>query len=538
MKLEQISLPVNNKILVDYWRDEAPIHQFFDYQYNDEAFNERANYLTNKKYDAKELARVIRQYMSKFGLTKQVEVHLQELAAGAVVIVGGQQSGVLTGPLYSVYKAITVILLAKQQREQLKQPVVPMFWVAGEDHDLEEINHTFTITDAQVKKRGYSERSRRKTMASTTKLNKEAMDKFVRTVFHDFGETVHTEGLLQNVLVHLEGSETFTDFFAALMNDLFKNHGLLMIDAADESFRQYERDYFVEIIEHSESIAQLVVAQEAKLAAMGYGTPIEASVENANLFYVEDGERFLLERKGTYFTNVLAHVKLTKDELIELAQNAPEKLSNNVVTRPLMQEMALPVLAFVGGPGELAYWATLKDAFTELQLQMPIFAPRLNVTLKTTQVDMLLVQHDMQAVQVMDGELIMRKEAFIASVQDEQASHQLAHMEQTMLAQYEQLETHLVSEGLQLDKVMAKNKAYHVQQLQYLQQKIAEQVAVKHEVTIRQYDTLQAELLPNGGWQERVYSPYQYMNSYGDTLVDDLLQLGLVINTQHNVVSL
>ncbi|MER1984658.1 MAG: bacillithiol biosynthesis cysteine-adding enzyme BshC [Solibacillus sp.] len=538
MKLEQISLPVNNKLLVDYWSEEAPIHQFFDYQYNDEAFKERAKYLQNKAYDAKELTAVVRGYMTKFGITARAQEHLQELEAGALAVVGGQQAGVLTGPLYSVYKAITVILLAKEQREHLQKPVVPMFWIAGEDHDLEEINHTYTIADAQVKKRGYSERSRRKTMASTTKLNKEAMAQFVQTVFYDFGETAYTESLLQNVLAHLEKSETFTDFFTALMNDLFKNHGLLMIDAADPAFRAYERAYFMKIITHSETIARVVVAQEEKLAAAGYGTPIEASTHNANLFYVHDGERFLLEYKDGYFSNVLAHVKMTKDELMEVARNTPEKLSNNVVTRPLMQEMTLPVLAFVGGPGELAYWATLKDAFATLQLQMPIFAPRLNITLKTAQTDTLLVQHELSAVDVMMGGAAEHKEAFIASVQDEQATKQLVQMERTLLTQYEQLEAHLASEGLHLNKVMAKNKAYHVQQLNYVQQKIAQQVAEKHRVAIRQYDLLQAELLPNDGWQERAYNPYHYVNVYGDSLIDELLLLKLGINSHHNIISL
>ncbi len=91
-----------------------------------------------------------------------------------------------------------------------------------------------------------------------------------------------------------------------------------------------------------------------------------------------------------YFINETANVTFTKEELHDIANNNPEKLSNNVVTRPLMQEMTIPVLAFVGGPGELAYWATLKDAFDVLNLQMPIIVPRLNLTFITRQVEQLL----------------------------------------------------------------------------------------------------------------------------------------------------
>lgn len=538
MKLEQISLPVNNKLVADYWAEKAKIHAFFDYQYNAEAFVARADYLQNKTYQSTELATVVRKYMKRFGMTQQTEQHLSELEAGALVVVGGQQAGVLTGPLYSVHKAISVVLLAKEQREKLQMPVVPVFWVAGEDHDLEEINHTYTIVEASPKKRGYSERSRRKTMASTTELNKEAMEQLVRTVFYDFGETAYTDALLQNVLQHLQERTTFTDFFAALMNELFAKHGLLMIDAADEDFRCYEREFFKKIIVHNEEIAQVVVAQEQKLAEAGYGTPIEASRQNANLFYVEEGERFLLERKAGYFSNVLAHVKLTTEDMLQLAEQTPEKLSNNVVTRPLMQEMTLPVLAFVGGPGELAYWATLKDAFAVLDLQMPIFAPRLSMTIKTPQVEQLLLHHACAVEDVVAGQLETKKAAFIARVQDDESMAQLDEMSRVLTEQYDALLNHLQNEELHVDKIIEKNKAYHAQQFHYLRQKIAQQVLEKHQVAIRQFNLLQSELMPNGGLQERVYTPYQYLNYYGPSLIDEIMALNLGINAHHNVISL
>ncbi|MEH7148824.1 bacillithiol biosynthesis protein BshC, partial [Priestia megaterium] len=103
--------------------------------------------------------------------------------------------------------------------------------------------------------------------------------------------------------------------------------------------------------------------KENEFERVGYDKPIFATNEAANLFYVKDGERHLLERRHHQFVNLAANIKLSREELLAIAEKHPEQFRNNVVTRPLMQEMALPVLAFVGGPGELAYWATLKDAF-------------------------------------------------------------------------------------------------------------------------------------------------------------------------------
>lgn len=538
MKLEQITLPVNNKLVADYWSEEATIHTFFDYQYNEQSFKARAEYLRAKDYQTKRFAQVVRGFMTKYGVHELAEKHLTELENGALVVVAGQQAGLLTGPLYSVHKAISVILLAKEQREKLQIPVVPMFWIAGEDHDLEEINHTYIIVDAVPKKRGYSERSKRKTMASTTELNKEMLQKFVQTVFKDFGETAYTEQLVANVTMHAEKSATFTDFFTTLMNDLFANYGLLMIDAANMNFRQYEQPFFEALVRRNEDIAKVVVAQEQALEAAGYGKPIEATESNANLFYVKEGERFLLERKEGYFSNALAHVKLTKEELLQHAIESPQSFSNNVVTRPLMQEMTMPVLAFVGGPGELAYWATLKEAFHTLDLQMPIFAPRLNITLVTRQTESLMQQHDLSFKEVLAGEAKVRKQAFIASIQDQVANDQLAQMEEMLQTQYDTLSEHLIGEQLQVEKLVAKNKAYHLQQFDFLRNKIAQLVAVKHDVAIRQFDTLQAELAPLDNYQERLYNPYQYMNHYGPTFIDDLLSMPMTISTKHQVVTL
>ncbi len=536
MELEQISLPVKNTLLADYWAQHSPIHSFFTYRYEQASFEQRIQKLRHATYQNEQLSQVIRAYMESYGLSPKSEQHLQELENGAVAVVGGQQAGVLTGPLYSVHKAISVLKLAQEQRELLKTPVVPIFWIAGEDHDLEEINHTYTIVDGQVKKRGYGKRSAKKTMASATEIDQAEMAKFIQAVFKDFGETAYTQQLLKKVSAAAENSQTFTEFFTYLMHDLFNEYGLLMIDAAYAPFRQLESAYFEHLIRHSEEIAHVVVKQEEALSAAGYGKPLEASADNANLFYVEDGERFLLQRHEQNFSNVQGRVKLNQEELLALAKQSPEKISNNVVTRPLMQEMTIPVLAFVGGPGELAYWATLKGAFEVLDLEMPIFAPRLHITLMPRQIERYLNKYELTVEQAVQGQAQEKLEQFIASVQEVSALEQIEQMQQALLEQYDVLAQHLEENDLHLEQTIEKNKAYHAQQLAYLTNKVKEQTLQKHDVAIRRFNMVQAHINPNAGLQERVYSPYLYMNEYGEHFISDLMRLKLEINNRHNVV--
>ncbi|WP_342442644.1 bacillithiol biosynthesis cysteine-adding enzyme BshC [Lysinibacillus sp. FSL K6-0057] len=538
MKLESIQVPIKNHVLADYWSPNTAIHQFFEYDYNDQAFEKRAEHLAQYTRDQKELTAIIRQFMEPLGLSQKTNEHLEQLEQGAMVIVGGQQAGILTGPLYSVHKAISVIALAKEQSAKLQQPVIPVFWIAGEDHDLEEINHTYTVHGELLKKRTYGERSRRKTMASATALNKESMTQLINTIIRDIGETEYTEALIKQLVDALNGSETFTDFFACLMHQLFKEEGLLLIDAADFQFRQFESKYFAQIIQSNEEIARVVTEKEEELERAGYGKPILATYEAANLFYVEDGERHLLERKNDLFVNLAANLKFTQEELLEIALNHPERLSNNVVTRPLMQEMTLPVLAFVGGPGELAYWATLKNAFSALDLQMPIFAPRLHITIVTRHVEQLLREHQLTVTDVWEGKALQMKERFIADVQDIEAKRQIQAMQQLLTEKYEELASYLEKQHLHLDKILEKNQENHAKQLDYLQQKIEQTVLSKHETTIRKFMTLQNELYPNDGFQERTFNPYQYFNEFGPMLIAEMLKQNYSIGKHHYLLYL
>ena len=538
MKLESIQVPIKNHVLADYWSPNTAIHQFFEYEYNDQAFEKRAEHLARNSRDQKELTTIIRQFMEPLGLSKKANEHLEQLEQGAMVIVGGQQAGILTGPLYSVHKAISVIALAKEQSTKLQQPVIPVFWIAGEDHDLEEINHTYTVHGELLKKRAYGERSRRKTMASATALNKESMTQLINTIIRDIGETEYTETLIKQLVDALNNSETFTDFFACLMNQLFKEEGLLLIDAANFQFRQFEHKNFAQIIQSNEEIARVVTEKEQELERAGYGKPILATYEAANLFYVEDGERHLLERKNDLFVNLAANLKFTQEELLEVAHNHPERLSNNVVTRPLMQEMTLPVLAFVGGPGELAYWATLKNAFSVLDLQMPIFAPRLHITIVTRHVEQLLREHQLTVTDVWEGKALHLKERFIADVQDSEAKRQIQAMQQLLVEKYEELASYLEKQHLQLDKILEKNQENHAKQFDYLQQKIEQTVLGKHETTIRKFMTLQNELYPNDGFQERSFNPYQYFNEFGPMLITEMLKQNYSIGKHHYLLYL
>ncbi len=535
MKLEQVQLPVTNLLYADYMANKDTTHEFFEYHQQANDFEKRAQYLKTKTYQFEKLAQTIETYMAPFGISEQVQANIELLRKGAYAVVGGQQAGILTGPLYSLYKAITVLLLAKKQSEELQMPIVPIFWIAGEDHDIEEINHTYTLAEGQIKKRAYSIRSRKKTMASETVFDKEEMERTIRQIFSDYGETQYTSDIFTNVLKAVQNSLTFSDLFTSLMNDLFKRYGLLMIDAANESFRHLQSDYFVQLVVNSEAIAKEVYAKEQRLASLGYPMPIQANEKSANLFYVQAGERHLLEWEEGVAKNKAAQLNFTKEQLIEIAKKTPHYLSNNVVTRPLMQDMILPVLAFVGGPGELAYWATLKPAFDVLDLQMPIFTPRMQFTIVTRQVASILEEQGLTVDDVFNGKSEEQLQQFLTWIEDHDANDMITSLQEQIVKQYDRLSEHLQQQSVNLNKVIAKNELLHVQQFDYLKRKISEQMKLKHDTQIKRYEKVHHEIIPFDGLQERFFNPYQYINEMGFSFIDHMMETEIVFY-RHNVI--
>ncbi|WP_342541844.1 bacillithiol biosynthesis cysteine-adding enzyme BshC [Paenisporosarcina sp. FSL H8-0542] len=539
MKFDQIDQPNSSSFMTDFYAQKEELSAYFHNLPNQTSFVNRAMTLKSHRIDRTQLTKVIRDYMANLLHSEKVDFHLKELEENALVVIGGQQAGLLTGPLYSVHKAISIVLLAKQQREALGVPVVPIFWIAGEDHDLDEINSTFTPLRGTLQKQTYNVRPNRKQMASESMLETGKLQSFIRDVFKQFTETAYTKVLLQKYLKVAEQTSTYSQFFTVMMHDFFANEGLLLIDAAFEPLRRYESPYFEKMIDQAQEIASLVVEQENRFQQAGYGQPIQASEDSGNLFIVENGERFLLKHFDGTFKNEAAGLSFTKHELLDIAKNYPERLSNNVVTRPLMQEMVFPVLAFIGGPGELAYWATFKTMFEHFDMELPVIVPRLSMTIIDRKSKQYLNELDLPLESVFNGQMQMHKQDFMDDVKDDVAEEIIREIQQTLVEHYEKLTNHLATTqaSTSLSVLTEKNLAIHNNQFSYLSRKIEDANLLRHEVKLRKYNHIEGFLFPEYKLQERWFSPLLFLNEVGPTLIDDLLSQPFEFNGKHKVIS-
>ncbi|MEW5322557.1 bacillithiol biosynthesis cysteine-adding enzyme BshC [Geobacillus thermoleovorans] len=540
MEVREIPLPAATKLAADYIAGAFPAESGFAYaQADDEAFCRRLAHLQRRTYDRNGLADYLHAYHRSFSASAATMANIEKLRdERSVVIVGGQQAGLLTGPLYTIYKIITIIQLAKEQERKLGVPVVPLFWIAGEDHDIAEIDHVYVVEEGEVKKAIYPHKPNEKRMAADVPLDRRVAKEWVERVVKTYGETDVTNELLSFLSSCLDEARTFVDFFAVIVLRLFAEHGLVVLNAGDAAVRPLERRFFAALIERHRDVTDAVLAQQEELRALGYAPLIEIGRGAANLFYYDGRERSLLqydEERGL-FHNKAGTLVWTREELLELAETKPSCFSNNVVTRPLMQEYLLPTLAFVAGPGEIAYWAELKGAFPLFDLEMPPVVPRLQATLVSRSLQTDLSDIGLEAADVLTGRLEEAKRRWREATAQAPLASAFAKAREDIEAAHRPLRELGVAIDRGLEGLVAKNAAIIQAQIEFLQHAFERALLRKHETEWRKFWRIETSLRPNGAFQERVWNVFYYINRYGFNFVEKLLAIRGSSNGMHKIV--
>ncbi|MFC7442317.1 bacillithiol biosynthesis cysteine-adding enzyme BshC [Laceyella putida] len=533
MDIKAIKLPVGNPFIERYLTDEEWMRSIYEYNpWDEQSVRARAEYIEREwnGADRKELAEVIRAYHAPELFSPAVERNLTRLAEpNSLVVIGGQQAGLLTGPLYTLYKAITLIQLAKQEEARLGCPVIPVFWIAGEDHDSEEVDHIYIRdSEASLTKVSWTGPLTSKNSLSLQEIQPETMFAWLDELSQTVGDSEFKKGWLEELRMLATEPMSWTRYFARIMHRLFGREGLLLIDSSDPGLRRLETPFFITLIKRSAEIHHRVLQTNANLVAAGLPEPVHFQEMQGNLFLLEGGERQALFRVGMEWVTKNGETRLPETELIKIATESPERLSNNVITRPLMQEYLFPTLHFVGGPGEVAYWSLLKSAFAQVGLKMPIVRPRLQLTVLDRRVQKRMAEFQLSETDVLTN-LETKREAWLAKQIPFPLAERFAAVKQAIAREYGSLMADLERGiGGNLREIGAKNQAKIMEQVEYYHHFAERMIREKHQVELRHWDELAIAVVPEGKPQERVYNFLSLWNDWGLDWLNRLIETPLL----------
>ncbi|MGM7720264.1 bacillithiol biosynthesis cysteine-adding enzyme BshC [Metabacillus sp. Hm71] len=542
MEIFELSLRSSNQFMNDFNEQKLKQDKFFDYNiHTNEVFQHRAADLKNRSFQREELSAYLKRYAKRFSgnLEKTLENIERLKHPESVVVIGGQQAGLLTGPLYTIHKIISILVLAKNEEKKLGIPVIPVFWIAGEDHDFAEINHVFAAKNHLPKKMAIKDSPLKKQPVSDLPLNKQKTVEWIEQVFEAFGETDHSNHLLEQLISMIQNSATYVEFFEHAIMELFKHEGLVLVNSGDPGLRQLEKACFLSIVDQNRSLYDAVKIQQEEMHAHHYRSIIEMPENSANLFYHHEGERFLIERKNDeeFFVSEIG-LSLSKAELIDLINTYPQKLSNNVVTRPIMQEHLFPTLAFIAGPGEVTYWAELKRVFSIMEIKMPPVLPRLTITLLERSIERNMTEANISLEDVLQNGVGKLIDDFLQSVSPVDMTPLVEEAKQKISGIHEGLIESALKIDKSLEPLLKKNGLFIQEQLDFLHRTVEKRKQQQHEVQISKFKAMELSLLPNLQPQERIWNIYYYLNKFGPEFVGELLNLSYSFNGKHKIVKI
>jgi bacillithiol biosynthesis cysteine-adding enzyme BshC len=304
---------------------------------------------------------------------------------GGAMVTTGQQTGLFTGPLYTVHKILTTIRLAEALERGLGVIVLPVFWAASEDHDFAEVNHADVVAaDGALHRVRVAATSPIALPMSEMRLGDDvhaALDDFVRLA----GAGGEALAVLRDAY---RPGATVADAFRDAIVALFAGFDLLVTDAADPALKAASAEVLLAELANAAEHERQIAAQTAALKAAGYTTQV-ALVEGAtNVFWLGPAGRERLQRDDGGFVAPEARRRFTLDELRSLLMADPRALSPNVFLRPVVESTVFPTLSYVGGPAETAYFAQVRPLFAALGIRMPVVFPRFGATIVPDEVGM------------------------------------------------------------------------------------------------------------------------------------------------------
>lgn len=504
-------IPHTTKLFLDFLSYSPKIHGFYPASPN------MADWLKQtpvKGYDSARRQKVsdaLARQNRSWNASSKSFANIDRLRAGASAVVTGQQVGLFGGPFFSLLKALTAVKMA-EEATAAGVDSVPIFWLATNDHDLAEVNHTTIPASDGLCEVATPSRGVHDAPVGTVTFGPE-IEEAVQSAIDALGP-VPAVDLLRNCY---RPGETLGSAFARLFAALFRDFGVILMDPCDAELHAIAQPIYQAAVERAQEIDEALLARGKELESAGYHQQVKVTPSSTLLFVLKDGSRIPIHRRvnGNGAPEFLIKdQKLSQEQLLRHIAEKPDDFSPNVLLRPIVEDHLLPTLAYTGGSAEVAYFAQVAVVYEKLLGQVTPIVPRLSATIVEPKAKSLLERYRLDLTDVFHGEDPLRERIAATILPDElQAAFDRAEhsLDQSL--------TGVKNALSRLDKTLieaADNAASKMQhQLESLRARAARAEVRQSEVIGRHAQQLSNSLFPNKVLQEREIGAVYFLARYG-----------------------
>jgi bacillithiol biosynthesis cysteine-adding enzyme BshC len=521
-------------LMNDYLNQKNELHPLYHRfptleNFEDQIEEKKNNFNGNDNLKRQTLVSVLKKQYSELTVSNETLNNIELLNdSNTFTITTGHQLNLFSGPLYFLYKIISTINLTKELKA--KYPTynfVPVYWMATEDHDFEEINY-FSF-------KGKKFRWNRESTGPVGRLSTEGLNDLFEIFALEIGASTNANTIKKLFEDSYIRHDNLADATRYLANTLFGSSGLVVIDADDQDLKRNFIPYIKdELLQQTSFKAVTKTIEKLK------DYFVQVNPREINLFYIEDDlrERIILDpdskREKLYKVN---HTKIefTESEILALLESNPEKFSPNVIMRPLYQEVILPNLCYIGGGGEIAYWLELKSFFASAKVTFPILLLRNSVLLATEKQN-----KKADRLNLSWSDLFSKQPSLINRITQKLSDFPIDFSQQKE-ALRKQFETFLEL-AKQTDKsFLGAVKAQQVKQtkgLETLEKRLLIAQKRKFHDELQRIIDLQNELFPNQSLQERQANFSEFYIENGDRLIPQIMSQLKPLEQNFNIITL
>lgn len=524
------SIPHTTKLFSDYLSQVPGVRKFYPHSLDSTHVASLASVVPSGTETHRRVADVLERQNRAWGASDAALRNIQRLREGAHAVVTGQQVGLFGGPLLAFMKMASALALARQI-EASGVPCVPVFWMASEDHDLPEVNqallltHDFNLIPFEAETKGIkgSPVADIRLAEGTTDLVLQAVDILGDSLASDYLRQSYRDG------------ETLSNAYARLYARLFAEHGLIILDPADDELHRIAAPLFVEAIRRAPELDEALLARNRELRDAGYHEQVKVTDLSTPLFALVDGVRVPVHRANGEFS--IGKERVSTEDMVRRVAEHPEKFSANVLLRPVLQDYLLPTLAYFGGPAEIAYFAQVGVVYEKLLGRVTAVLSRLSATLIEPRIEHLLEKYQVELPEVFHGECELRDciaaRSLPAQLKDDFLKGKLAAEEamQRISDSLARLDPTLVRAAAR-----ASNKMLY--QVNRLKRRAAAAELRRNEIIARHAAQIENSLYPRKTLQEREISGVYFYAKYGPSLISRLIELAQAPCPEHKILRL